>query len=114
MKKIDLSKSFTLEFDNDCPTCKTSLAEKFTKEITYKSLVEDAINFVPQGGLSFKEMAERLAIEEKIKKGGTVNLDDSDIDKIFGFVNNMAFRIMDKGYVAFYSYIKGVQASKGE
>ena len=114
MKKIDLSKSFTLEFDNNCPTCNTSHAEKFTKEVTYQSLVEDAIEAVPPNGLSFKEMATRLTIKEKIKKGGTVNLDDADVDKIFELVNNLASHVLNKGYVAFYSYLKSIKESKGE
>jgi len=114
MKKIDLNKSFTLEFDNNCPTCNTSLAKKFTKEITYMGTVEDALEYVPQGGLSFKEMAVRLAIKEKIKKGGTISLDDADVDKILDLVNNMAFRVLNKGYVEFYNYIKSIKESKGK
>lgn len=114
MKKIDLTKTFTLEFDNNCPLCATSLAPKFTKEITYKALVEDALDTAPQGGLSVQEMAERLAIKEKIKKGGTIKLDDADVDKISELVNNLAFRVLDKGYVEFYNYLKSIKESEGK
>ncbi len=113
MKQLDLNKSFTIEFNNQCPTCDSPLAPATTKEIKYSDLIEGMLNSQPQGGFVISEMSARIDILNKIKEGGIVTLDDADVEKIFNLANAATYVIMDRGYVEFYEYLKSVQESKG-
>ena len=114
MKKLNLDKSFTVEFDNQCPTCGDQLAEGTTKKLTYGDLVKAALNTIPRGGINVEEMGIRMKIREKIEKGDAITLDDADVEKIFTLVKDMGFVIMNKGYIEFHDYLKSIKESEGK
>jgi hypothetical protein len=52
--------------------------------LTYRDLIEAALDFAPQGGFSFKDIRERARIQDALNaaENGIMELEDSDYDAL--------------------------------
>lgn len=55
-----------------------------TKELDYKDLIEHALDIIPQGGFTPKDIRERNRIQEAIDKsnGVSIKLEDADYEAL--------------------------------
>lgn len=68
------------------------------KEIDYKDLIEQALDVVPQGGFTPKDIKERNRIQDVLDKAkdGVIELEDADHEAMVKIVKDSRWTLRDK------------------
>jgi len=73
-----------------------------TKEMNYKDLIEQALDVVPQGGFTPKDIKERNRIQDALDKStNVIALEDNDYDALEKIVNDSRWTLRDPELNAF-------------
>lgn len=75
------------------------------KELDYKDLLEIAMDVLPQGGFTPKDIRERNRIQDALDqaKDGKISLEDADYEALIKIVNNSRWTLRDKELHKFLS-----------
>lgn len=96
MKKIKIEKTKITEN-------KVKFQGDQDKELTYKDLIEIALDVVPQGGFSPKDIRERNRIQDALDKAtsNVITLEDADYDALDKIMKESRWILRDKELNAF-------------
>lgn len=71
------------------------------QEVTYKVLLQNCLNQVPQAGFTPEEMRKRIKVLDVLEKAeGTLELEDADSEVLKACVKEMKWALLNKDVLA--------------